>query len=313
MATGNLIIISNPISAQYEAVRDSEVVGLLAYNKVGDHVDLRHTFVRKDLRGQQIGHLLVAEALRMIRSEGHIITASCSYVAKFIEQHPEFAHLLDEQPVRTSWNASVSVRRVTTGEARSDTENVYPDGITTARLALRPWTLDDAEDAFRVYADADGTRWSRPSIPPVADLSMMRRRLDEWIRQSDHLPRPQGRWAVELTHSGSIVGGAHLLALREQGESRMVMSWELDRTATGADLDAEVGHALAHSAFSIDPDLVAVYAFADLADERALDALYRIGMRALPGAEHRVDAGSVRFSISRDDLHARRNEFVATS
>jgi predicted GNAT family acetyltransferase/RimJ/RimL family protein N-acetyltransferase len=313
MTTGNLNIIGNPISAQYEAVRDGEVVGLLAYNKVGGHLDLRHTFVRKDLRGQQIGHVLVAEALRMIRSEGHIITASCSYVAKFIEQHPEFADLLDEHLVLTSWNAPVSVRHVPTREPRPDTENVYPDGITTARLTLRPWTLDDAEDAFRTYADADVTRWSRPTITPVADLSIMRRRLDEWIRQSDHLPRPQGRWAVELTDSGSLIGGAHLLVLREQGESRLVMSWELGRVATDHGLAAEVGHALAHSAFSIDPGLAAVYALADPADRMALAAFDQIGMRALAGAEHRVATDPVRYAISRDELHVRRPEVARTS
>ena len=311
MTTSNLNIISNPISAQYEAVRDSEVVGLLAYNKVDDHLDLRHTFVRKDLRGQQIGHVLVAESLQMIRAEGQIITPSCSYVATFIEQHPEFADLVDQHPILTSWNAPLSVVHVPTDDARRDTENVYPDGVTTSRLTLRPWVLDDAEDAFRVYGDLDVARWSRPSITPVPDRSTMLRRLDGWIRQSDHLPRPQGRWAVELTDSGAVVGGAHLLALCEQGESRLVMSWELDQAAADDDLHAEVGHALAHSAFSIDPDLTTVYAFADPANSRALAAFDRIGMQALPGADHRVDADLVRYSISRGDLHARRSESLA--
>lgn len=311
MTTGSLIIISNPISAQYEAVRDNEVVGLLAYNRVDDHLDLRHTFVRKGLRGQQIAHVLVAESLRMIRSDGNVVTSSCSYVTRFIEQHPEFADLLDQHGTASS-EAPLIVRHVAANQARPDTVNVYPDGIKSARLTLRPWTLDDAEDAFGIYADADVTRWSRPSIASVTDLDTMRRRLDAWIRQSNHLPRPQGHWAIELTDSGSLVGGAHLLDLREQGESRLVMSWELGRVATDHGLAAEVGHALAHSAFSIDPELASVYALTDPADRPALAAVDQIGMRALAGAEHGLATDLVRYAISREDLHARRPEVAGT-
>lgn len=57
----------NPLSAQFEAVRNATVVGLLAYDRAGSHFDLRHTFVPTELRGQHIAHALVTTALDQIR------------------------------------------------------------------------------------------------------------------------------------------------------------------------------------------------------------------------------------------------------
>jgi RimJ/RimL family protein N-acetyltransferase/predicted GNAT family acetyltransferase len=300
-----LQIVTNPISGQFEAVRNDTVVGLLAYDKVGNHFDLRHTFVPKALRGQHIANVLVAESLDQIRSAAGTMTPSCTYVAAFVEQHPEYADLVAQNPPRklpTVLAALPAYQGALSGGALSDTINVYPDSIVSTRLRLRPWRLDDTAEAFEIYGDPRVTKWTRPFISPVKDLDMMRRQLDNWITQSNHVPPPQGRWAMELNDSSTLVGGAQLLELPKQTEPRLVMSWELGAFATGHGLAAEAGHALVHSAFSTDASLSAVYALTHPDNHAAIATLGRIGLHPLPEAEHLHGADLVLYAISRRDV-----------
>ena len=275
-------VINNTISAQFEAVRDGAVVGLLAYEKLGTHFDLRHTFVPIELRGQRIGHTLVADALDQIRAGGGTATASCTYVAAFVEQHPIYADLVQAEPPDRLTTTATNKHAPRTGTDRPDALNVFPDTIVTKRLSLRPWTLDDTDEAFKIYSDPRVTRWTRPFINPVTTPDVMRRRLDSWIRQSDHLPPPQGRWAIELNDSAALIGGAHLLEQPTQGEDRLVMSWELAPSATGLGFAVEAGHGVVHAAFTVDPALEAIHALAHPTDRAAIATLGRLGLRALP-------------------------------
>lgn len=306
-----LHIIANPVSAQFEAVRDDEVVGLLAYNEERNHFDLRHTFVPRKYRGQQIARILVAGALNRIGRLGGTITPTCTYVAAFVEQHPDYADLVspDSPPRLPTVTPRVrSDEASPLGAARApDTLNVYPDTIVTRRLTLRPWTLDDTDDALGIYGDPQITRWTRPFINPISDRNTMRRQLDRWIAQSDHLAPPQGRWAMELTATGALVGGAHLLQLPTEDESRLVMSWELATFATGHGLATEAGHALAHSAFAIDPTLPAVYALNHPGNDRATATLERVGLHPLPGTQHHHGAELTLHAVTRNDFEAAEN------
>jgi RimJ/RimL family protein N-acetyltransferase/predicted GNAT family acetyltransferase len=298
-----LQVITNPISAQFEAVRGGDVVGLLAYDKIGSHFDLRHTFVPVEFRGEHIANHLVTDVLNQIRSIGGTVAPSCSYVAAFVERHPHYADLVDQNPPRKLPTALTGPSRnngqSSAGPAQSDTINVYPDSIVTERLTLRPWTLDDTDEAFHIYGDARVAQWTRPFIGSVSSHDMMRRLLDNWIRQSDRLRPPQGRWAVELKDSTTLVGGAHLLDLPAGTGSRLVMSWELAAFATGNGFAAEAGHGLVHSAFSMDASLDAVYSLAHPDNSAAVATLGRIGLRALPGAERHHAADLALYAISR--------------
>ena len=300
-----LRIVTNPVSAQFEAVRGSNVVGLLAYEKVGNHFDLRHTFVPKKFRGQHIANILVTESLNRIRSAAGTITPSCTYVAAFVNQHPDYADLVDQNPPRklpTTLAAIPQYQGPLSGGTLSDTIKVFRDTIVSTRLTLRPWTLDDTDEAYAIYGDAQVTKWARPFINPVADRDMMRRQLDNWITQSNRVPPPQGRWAMELNDSRTLVGGAHLLELPKQTERRLVMSWELGAFATGYGLAAEAGHALVHFAFFLDANLSAVYALAHPNNHPAVATLSRVGLRAMSETAHPHGADLTLYAISRRDV-----------
>lgn len=75
-------------------VRREEGDAHLTYGHVDDDVlDYRHTYVPPELRGEGLGERIVLTALRYARDHGYRIKPTCSYVAKVLDDHPEFAEL----------------------------------------------------------------------------------------------------------------------------------------------------------------------------------------------------------------------------
>jgi predicted GNAT family acetyltransferase len=62
----------------------------LDYERVAiQRVIFTHTFVPPSLRGRGAAEALVRSGLEWARTEGLSIESSCSYVARFLERHPE--------------------------------------------------------------------------------------------------------------------------------------------------------------------------------------------------------------------------------
>ena len=60
----------------------------------GDVVTFPHTEVFDEFEGQGLASELVTGALDDIRAQGKKVVATCPYVARFIEKHPDYADLL---------------------------------------------------------------------------------------------------------------------------------------------------------------------------------------------------------------------------
>lgn len=67
---------------------------LIEYVRAGGRVTFVHTYVPPPLRGQGIAEKLVRAALAWARSESLKVVPQCSYMARFIERHPEYADLV---------------------------------------------------------------------------------------------------------------------------------------------------------------------------------------------------------------------------
>jgi uncharacterized protein len=68
---------------------------VIDYAVFGDTVlDLRHTFVPRELRGRGIASDLARQALDLARAEGFKILPSCSFIATFIDRHPAYRDLI---------------------------------------------------------------------------------------------------------------------------------------------------------------------------------------------------------------------------
>ncbi|MFX0538650.1 GNAT family N-acetyltransferase [Ornithinimicrobium sp. Y1847] len=90
----NVSVVHQPAESRFEARSGEEVVGHLSYETIGGTADLQHTVVEPDHQGEGIGEALVEEALREMRANRMTVRPSCSFVASYIEEHPEYQNLL---------------------------------------------------------------------------------------------------------------------------------------------------------------------------------------------------------------------------
>lgn len=121
--------------------------------------------------------------------------------------------------------------------------------IGTERLVLRPWRVDDAEDAQQTYGHADVARWLSPDMDRVPDPAAMRLLLQQWIAEDARIASPAGRWAIVRRSDDRVIGGAVLLPLPPGGED-LEIGWQLHPDEWGDGYAAECTFALASWAFS---------------------------------------------------------------
>lgn len=69
------------------------LLGFAEYRTVGDRVDLPHTVTKPEFGGQGVASFLIREVLDRLRTDGKSVIASCSFVAKFIHDNPEYQSL----------------------------------------------------------------------------------------------------------------------------------------------------------------------------------------------------------------------------
>ena len=84
----------NPKSQRFETNFDGQSA-YLSYSFQGDSVCFDHTFVPEDLRGRGVASALVRKGLEEARRQHWKIVPRCSFVAAFLERHPEFAELVN--------------------------------------------------------------------------------------------------------------------------------------------------------------------------------------------------------------------------
>lgn len=80
--------------SRYVLEIDGDAVGLLEYEDEGDVVDLVHTEVDPSRRERGLGSELVADALDDLREKGRRVRATCPFVRRFVDEHPDYADLI---------------------------------------------------------------------------------------------------------------------------------------------------------------------------------------------------------------------------
>lgn len=80
----------------YAAFGDGgDEVAEVSYGDAGDRTrDFRHTYVPQELRGRGIAEKLVRHALDDTKRRGYRYIASCPYVERFVQKHPEYQESL---------------------------------------------------------------------------------------------------------------------------------------------------------------------------------------------------------------------------
>jgi len=148
--------------------------------------------------------------------------------------------------------------------------------LVSDRLVLRPWTLDDADEAFEIYGRHEVARWLSPAMGPVPDVGAMGMVLHHWIVEDERAVAPTGRWAIELQEQKRVIGGVALLYLPPGGED-LEISWHLAPDVWGHGYASEAGHAVAHEALQ-HHHVEEVFGVVRPENERAAATAQRIGM-----------------------------------
>ena len=89
-----LAVVDNPDRSRYELRNDGHLVGYTQYHERDGVLVFPHTVITDPKRGAGYGTTLVQGALDDVRAHGRTIVAECPFVAKFVDEHPEYADLL---------------------------------------------------------------------------------------------------------------------------------------------------------------------------------------------------------------------------
>ena len=156
--------------------------------------------------------------------------------------------------------------------------------LTSRRLRLRPWSVDDAEAAARIFGEGEVAKWLTPAMSRVPDVAAMRSVLEAWLAEVDRLVPPLGRWAVELAPTqdgsaggepGTVIGAVALLPLPPGGEDAEI-AWQTGPEFQGHGYATEAANTLIRWAFSAGlPEVFAVSRPANRAGARVAE---RLGM-----------------------------------
>jgi predicted GNAT family acetyltransferase len=86
-------VSDNAARHRYELVADGQTA-FAEYRIDGDTITFTHTIVPTALEGRGIGSRLVMAALDDARARGRSVIAQCSFVAGYIDRHPEYRDLM---------------------------------------------------------------------------------------------------------------------------------------------------------------------------------------------------------------------------
>ncbi|NBE93608.1 N-acetyltransferase [Nonomuraea sp. KC401] len=88
-------VVDNSAKSRFEILVDGQVAGFADYRLLPTKIVFTHTEVAPELEGQGLAGELVGHALQMSADTGLRVVPLCSYVARYIERHPEFQDITD--------------------------------------------------------------------------------------------------------------------------------------------------------------------------------------------------------------------------
>jgi predicted GNAT family acetyltransferase len=89
-------VTMNEKASRFET-KVSEDVGFLNYRLSGNNMDFMYIFVPEAARGKGYAVALAKFAFDYAKAKNLKITVYCSYLAKYLRQHPEYADLVDKK------------------------------------------------------------------------------------------------------------------------------------------------------------------------------------------------------------------------
>ncbi|MGC4893623.1 GNAT family N-acetyltransferase [Micromonospora sp. DT31] len=94
----SFLVQDNLAERRFQILIDDALGGFVGYEPRGEVLVLTHTEVDDRFQGRGVGAALVRGALDQIRARGGQVVPRCSFVASFVDRHPEYADLVVDAP-----------------------------------------------------------------------------------------------------------------------------------------------------------------------------------------------------------------------
>ena len=148
--------------------------------------------------------------------------------------------------------------------------------LSTERLALGPWTRDDAPAGLGIFGRDEVTHWLTPAMEPIHDDEGMRATLESWTDEDAAAEPPVGHWAVRRRVDNVLVGSITLRRM-PPFEEDLELAWQFSPDHWGQGFAIEAARAVATWAFASSAH--ELFAVMRPANERAEKLARRLGMQ----------------------------------
>ena len=89
-------ITKDPQTQRYDARIDGDLAGFTEYEPSGDVIVFTHTEVSDAYEGSGVGSALARTALEDVRRQGMNAVAECDFIRGWVDNHPEFADMVED-------------------------------------------------------------------------------------------------------------------------------------------------------------------------------------------------------------------------
>jgi uncharacterized protein len=93
--SNHVALSRNDAQHRYELHVDSALACLVEYRELPGHTDFVHTETEPAQRGRGLARVLARYALDDVVAAGRRIVPHCSFVARFVNEHPEYTQYTD--------------------------------------------------------------------------------------------------------------------------------------------------------------------------------------------------------------------------
>jgi RimJ/RimL family protein N-acetyltransferase len=158
--------------------------------------------------------------------------------------------------------------------------------VTTPRLDLAPWRVDEAAAGLSIYGDPEVARWLSPAVDAIPDEAAMREQIEQWIAMDAEAEPPAGHWTVTRRLDGQLIGSVTLRRMPPLDED-LELAWQFAPAFWGRGYATEAAHAAARWGF--ERSAHEMYAVTRPANERAIRLAERLGMQWVGETEKYYD------------------------
>jgi len=176
--------------------------------------------------------------------------------------------------------------------------------LSTKRLALGPWSVEDAPAGLAIFGRDEVTHWLSPAIEPIHDEAGMRAALERWAKEEAAVDPPVGHWAVRRRGDDLLLGSITLRRMPPFQED-LELAWQFAPDHWGNGYATEAARAVAAWAFK--DSAHELFAVMRQANKRAEKLARRLGMQWVGETNKYYDLRLQVFRLRPPDLVAPDN------